>query len=172
MFPRVCLITSFMTIIFCLCSCSSPKVVSSQIISKQKSISSSHSSGFSLKDASNNIVAITTLQELQKKSQALDSSPGRVSLALILNKLDNALVIEDLAKKSPQELFDTLRKTAPQKSQTLQGLDQLYGLKNILASDGINVDFQANNVISAVSTNNNLAWTEKFLKAINNSNGE
>lgn len=168
MFQRICLITTIMTLLFFICSCSSQSSKSSLIISKQKSKSSSQSSGFSLKDASNNIIDLTTLQDLQKKSQALGSTPGRVALALILNKLDIALVVEDLAKKSSQELFDILRQVAPQKSQTLQGLDQLYGLKNILASDGVYVDFQANNVVSTISINNNLTWADKFLKAINN----
>jgi hypothetical protein len=161
-------------IIFLVTSCTLKASVSSSFNDEQKSKASysSNSSEYSLNKALKAQINITSLQDLNDKSKAMGSTPGRVALALIINKLDDALIVEDLSKKTSQELFDILCQVAPQKSQTLEGLDQLYGLNNILASDGIYVNFQANNVVSAVSQDSSYTWADKFIKAINNTNSD
>lgn len=170
MFSRIYLFLLIIMIMFFVTSCSSNATESSKIINRNNSIqfSSANSSEYSSNIASKaQIISITTLQDLEQKSHAIGSSPGRLALALIINKLDSATDVEDLSKESAQELFDTLRQDAPQKSQTLEGLDQLYGLDDILASEGIYVNFQANNIVSSVSANSGFAWSDKFIKAIN-----
>lgn len=182
LFRRVYLILLTAVIMLFVTSCTFNASVSSRKSDGQKSKSySSSSSEYSLNKALKAQINITSLQDLKQESQAMGSTPGRVALALIINKLDNARVVEDLSKKTSQELFDILCQAAPQKSQTLEGLDQLYGLNKILASDGIYVSFQANNVVSAVSQDSivaassqdsSYAWADKFINAINNTNSD
>lgn len=107
--------------------------------------------------------------DVRSQAKKLGSTPGRVALAAIIIRLDNASPIEDLSRNSAKELFDVLRQTASQKSQTLEALDQLYGLSDILASENIYVRFQANNVVSAADESGAASsdWIDRFQKAIN-----
>ncbi|MDR3552718.1 MAG: hypothetical protein P4L75_06295 [Clostridia bacterium] len=104
---------------------------------------------------------------LADKAVYLGSTKGRVALAIIINRLDSTQVVDDLAKKSALELFTILQNTAPQKSQTLEGLDRLYDLHAILASEGIYVTIQANDAVSAKSSKQNDDWVKKFEVGIN-----
>lgn len=104
---------------------------------------------------------------LQQKAAQLGSTPGRVALAMIIHKLDSTENVDDLAKKSANELFSIIEITAPQKSQTLEGLDRLYELSSILASENIFVQIQANDVVSSAPTSQNKNWVSKFETAIN-----
>jgi hypothetical protein len=177
LFRRIYLLLLIALIVLFTASCSSSSSVSSGTKNEQKLKSSlvpSNSTEFSLNNALTGTINIKSPQDLTDKSKQIGSTPGRLALAMIINKLDNATVVEDLSKKTSKDLFDLLRQDAPQKSQTLEGLDQLYGLNSILASEGIFVDFQANNVVSATSSgsSSSAAWEDKFIQAINNTSSD
>lgn len=105
--------------------------------------------------------------DVREEAKKLGSTPGQVALAAIISRLDNASPVEDLSRNSAKELFDDLRQTASQKSQTLEALDQLYDLSDILASEGIYVRFQANNIVSSAPSSASDGWIDGFQKAIN-----
>ena len=104
--------------------------------------------------------------DITEEASDYGSSPGRVALAIIINRLDNATVVEDLAQQDAPELFELLRQTASQNSQTLQSLDKQYYLSDILASEGIHVTIESNNVISSASGSPDKDWIAKFEKAL------
>lgn len=116
--------------------------------------------------AAQNASAATSI-DIEKEAAKEGSTPGRVALAAVINKLDGTSSVDDLSKKSAQELFDILQQTASQKSQTLESLDQLYYLTDILADEKIFVNFQSNNVVSSMAEDSvQNDWIPKFEKAI------
>lgn len=106
--------------------------------------------------------------DLNSEAAALSTQPGQVALALIVCKLDNTKVLDELVKLEPHALFDLLNETALQKSQTLESLDEQYGLAEILASLNINVSIKSNTVTSAPAASSaSQNWIAKFQQAIN-----
>lgn len=114
----------------------------------------------------NNSMKLTTIN-LEKLSKQYNSTDGRVAMAVIIYKMDNSAVIEDLSKKSAKELFDYICELAPQASYTLEGLNKLYYLQDILASEGLYVDLQSNNVVSRATKSPDKGWIQKFESAVN-----
>lgn len=108
-----------------------------------------------------------TAVDVVSDAKTLGSSPGRLALAIIINRIDGTTAIDDLARKNAQELFDILRQTASQKSETLESLDQIYYLSDILASEKIYVLLQSNNVVSSKAASYDANWAEKFDKSVN-----
>ena len=130
--------------------------------SSPSALSEKQASDSSMKSAAESASGSNAKIDLKARSSELGTSPGRLALAIIIDRLDNATVVEDLSKKNAQELFDLLRQTASQKSQTLEGLNSLYHLNDILASEGIYVTIQANNVTSAASCSVSDSWIDVF----------
>ena len=106
--------------------------------------------------------------DVNSEAATLKSTPGRVALSLIICKMDSSRVFETLSQKDASELLAIISEVAQQKSQTLESLNNQYGLKDILASEKIYVDIKSNAVTSAAaqsSSDNN--WIAKFQTAIN-----
>jgi hypothetical protein len=76
------------------------------------------------------------------------STPGRVALSMLICRLDSSYVYSDLVKKNANELFDIVSKTAFKNNITLESLNTLYGLCDILESEKIYVSIESNNVTS------------------------
>jgi hypothetical protein len=110
--------------------------------------------------------------DLNTEAASLSSTPGRVALALIICKMDSSRVLDELTQKKAQPLFDILKEIAQQKSQTLESLDDQYGLKDILASEQIYVTIKSNAVTSvpapsSAGSSSDNGWMQKFKTAIN-----
>ena len=106
--------------------------------------------------------------DINSEASALSTQPGQVALALIICKLDNTKVLDELVKQDPHSLFDLLNETALQKSLTLESLDEQYGLTDILASLNIYVNIKSNTVTSVPTPSSaSQNWITKFQQAIN-----
>jgi hypothetical protein len=106
--------------------------------------------------------------DLNAEAATLKSTPGQVALSLIICRLDNSEVLDELASKDPQDLFNILTETALQKSQSLQSLDEQYDLTDILASGKIYVTIKSNDVSSAPAPKSSSTdWIAKFQSAYN-----
>lgn len=112
------------------------------------------------------LTASITTGGLESEASRLHSTTGRVALAMIIHKLDNTQSVESLAAKSASDLFSSIEILAPQKSQTLEALDRLYALRQILASEKIYVQIQANDVSSTAPFSDSADWEQKFESAI------
>lgn len=152
-------------VLACSCSVHKGKTVSAKSSGKGSfAISQPVSSAESF--AAQNASAAVSV-DIQEEAVKEGSTPGRVALAVIINRLDGTTSLDDLCHQSAKELFDILQQTASQKSQTLESLDQLYDLSDILASEHIYVQFQSNNVVSSTPADSGSGgWVPKFEKAI------
>ena len=159
-YAAVCLVTLLLT------SCSYSKLSTAKSGAGDVSVADSIDSSYSATGSS-----VSISGNLYTMAAALDSSPGRVALSLIICKLDSSRMLAELSQKDAQSLFDTLKEIAQQKSQTLESLDDLYDLKDILASEKIYVLINSNAVTSSnapQSSGNSVdvnGWIEKFEKA-------
>lgn len=104
---------------------------------------------------------------LTEEARRLGSTKGRVALAVLINRLDSTQQVDDLAKMDASELFSTLQDTAAKKDQSLEALNRQYDLQSILASEGIYISIQANDVISSPSSAETSDWASQFEQAIN-----
>jgi hypothetical protein len=106
--------------------------------------------------------------DVNSEAATLKSTSGRVALSLIICKMDSSRVFETLSQKDASELLAIISEVAQQKSQTLESLNNQYGLKDILASEKIYVDIRSNAVTSAATqSNSDDSWITKFQAAIN-----
>ena len=153
---------------------------STQVFSAAGSVSTNanlKSSGLNQDASSGEVVAAASAAELapgetlESVASSTSSTRGRVALAIIINRLDSTQTVADLAGKPASELFGIIKTTAPQKSKTLEGRDQLYGLRDILASEGIYVSFQSNDVESAGDSSPSKDWEQKFEDAVRSAQG-
>ena len=106
--------------------------------------------------------------DLQTEAKAESSTPGRTALALLICRLDKTSSLKSLAQKSASDLFAMLRETAVQHAQTLQALNERFGLTDILASEGIYVKISGNMAQTvSLPIQPNAGWETQFENAYN-----
>lgn len=163
---RLALVALACTIAVLITSCSQEKVGSLSGASSAAEVYESQVAQASSEDQPDFTASVV------KEAKIYDSSPGRIALSMLICRLDSSRVYTDLVKKNAKELFNILSETAFEKDITLESLDNIYGLTDILASEDIYVSIKANSVTSLPQPSSSSPTAVSIKEVSSNSSGE